>query len=72
MEGFHTEEQAALHAAPQHQQQHVQQVTQPAQTQQIVLPAQQQPQQGEGANLTFGLLSKVNSQKSNAQRNFSF
>ncbi|XP_075904446.1 transcription initiation factor IIA subunit 1 isoform X2 [Nelusetta ayraudi] len=52
VEGFHTEEQAALQAAQQHHQQpqhvqqvqQVQQVTQPAQSQQIVLPAQQQPQ----------------------------
>ncbi|XP_015238761.1 PREDICTED: transcription initiation factor IIA subunit 1 [Cyprinodon variegatus] len=51
VEGFHTDEQAALQAAQQQQQtQHVsqvQQVTQPAQTQQVILPPQQQqaPQQ---------------------------
>ncbi|KAK2856504.1 hypothetical protein Q5P01_005239 [Channa striata] len=52
VEGFHTEEQAALQAAQQQQQQQqqvqqVQQVTQPAQTQQVILPPQQQqaPQQ---------------------------
>uniref|UniRef100_A0A3Q2CGT5 General transcription factor IIA, 1 n=1 Tax=Cyprinodon variegatus TaxID=28743 RepID=A0A3Q2CGT5_CYPVA len=46
VEGFHTDEQAALQAAQQQQQtQHVsqvQQVTQPAQTQQVILPPQQQ------------------------------
>ncbi|XP_044185574.1 transcription initiation factor IIA subunit 1 [Thunnus albacares] len=55
VEGFHTEEQAALQAAQQQQQQQqqvqpvqqVQQVTQQAQTQQVILPPQQQqaPQQ---------------------------
>ncbi|CAG5928296.1 unnamed protein product [Menidia menidia] len=52
VEGFHTEEQAALQAAQQQQQQvqhvqQVQQVTQPAQAQQVILPPQQQqaPQQ---------------------------
>ncbi|KAK9531053.1 hypothetical protein VZT92_010504 [Zoarces viviparus] len=50
VEGFHTEEQAALQAAQQQQQQvqqhvqHVQQVTQPAQAQQVILPPQQQQQ----------------------------
>lgn len=53
VEGFHTDEQAALQATQQQQQQHqqqvqqaqqVQQVTQPAQTQQVILPPQ--PQQG--------------------------
>lgn len=50
VEGFHTEEQAALQAAQQQQQQQqqvqpvqqVQQVTQQAQTQQVILPPQQQ------------------------------
>ena len=46
MEGFHTEEQAALQAAQQQQQvqhvQQVQQVTQAAQAQQVILPPQQQ------------------------------
>ncbi|XP_045916841.1 transcription initiation factor IIA subunit 1 isoform X3 [Micropterus dolomieu] len=57
VEGFHTEEQAALQAAQQQQQQvqqqvqqvqqQVQQVTQPTQAQQVILPPQQQqaPQQ---------------------------
>ncbi|XP_068198995.1 transcription initiation factor IIA subunit 1 isoform X2 [Antennarius striatus] len=52
VEGFHTEEQAALQAAQQQQQQaqqvqQVQQVTQSAQAQQVILPPQQQqaPQQ---------------------------
>ncbi|XP_029965394.1 transcription initiation factor IIA subunit 1 [Salarias fasciatus] len=52
VEGFHTEEQAALQAQQQQQQQvqqaqQVQQVTQPAQAQQVILPPQQQqaPQQ---------------------------
>ncbi|XP_072218535.1 transcription initiation factor IIA subunit 1 isoform X2 [Leuresthes tenuis] len=51
VEGFHTEEQAALQAAQQQQQvqhvQQVQQVTQAAQAQQVILPPQQQqaPQQ---------------------------
>lgn len=54
VEGFHTEEQAALQAAHQQQQvqqvqqvQQAQQVTQPAQAQQVILPPQQQqaPQQ---------------------------
>ncbi|XP_026197419.1 transcription initiation factor IIA subunit 1 isoform X1 [Anabas testudineus] len=56
VEGFHTDEQAALQATQQQQQQHqqqvqqaqqVQQVTQPAQTQQVILPPQPQqaPQQ---------------------------
>ncbi|KAM9798029.1 transcription initiation factor IIA subunit 1 [Neosynchiropus ocellatus] len=40
VEGFHTEEQAALQAV--HQQQQVQQGNQPAQTQQVILPPQQQ------------------------------
>lgn len=74
MEGFHTEEQAALQAAQQHQQQQhvqqvqqVQQVTQPAQTQQIVLPAQQQQQQGEGAyDVTNGHLFESALHKSHA------
>lgn len=53
VEGFHTEEQAALQAAQQQQQQQqqvsqvqqvqqVQQVTQPTQAQQVILPPQQQ------------------------------
>ena len=50
VEGFHTEEQAALQAAQQQQQQQqqvqpvqqVQQVTQQAQAQQVILPPQQQ------------------------------
>lgn len=49
VEGFHTEEQAALQAAQQQQQVHqvhqvqqVQQVTQAAQAQQVILPPQQQ------------------------------
>lgn len=46
VEGFHTEEQAALHAAQQQQQVHqVQQVTQQAQAQQVILPTQQQQAQ---------------------------
>uniref|UniRef100_A0A8C6KHI1 General transcription factor IIA, 1 n=1 Tax=Nothobranchius furzeri TaxID=105023 RepID=A0A8C6KHI1_NOTFU len=47
VEGFHSDEQAALQASQQQQQQHiqhVQQVTQPAQTQQVILPPQQQQQ----------------------------
>ncbi|KAM4528909.1 transcription initiation factor IIA subunit 1 isoform 1-T1 [Fundulus diaphanus] len=47
VEGFHTEEQAALQAAQQQQVHQVQQVPQPAQTQQVILPPPQQqaPQQ---------------------------
>ncbi|XP_023203924.1 transcription initiation factor IIA subunit 1 isoform X1 [Xiphophorus maculatus] len=51
VEGFHTDEQAALQATQQQQVQHVpqvQQVTQPTQAQQVILPPQQQqatPQQ---------------------------
>ncbi|XP_034018095.1 transcription initiation factor IIA subunit 1 [Thalassophryne amazonica] len=54
VDGFHTEEQAALQATQQQQQQQqvqqvqqIQQLTQPAQTQQVLLPTQQQqaPQQ---------------------------
>lgn len=45
VEGFHTDEQAALQATQQQQVQHVpqvQQVTQPTQAQQVILPPQQQ------------------------------
>uniref|UniRef100_A0A3P8XPV2 General transcription factor IIA, 1 n=1 Tax=Esox lucius TaxID=8010 RepID=A0A3P8XPV2_ESOLU len=46
VEGFHTEEQAALQAAAQQQAQQSQQVTQQTQSQQVLLPQQQQaPQQ---------------------------
>ncbi|XP_031655999.1 transcription initiation factor IIA subunit 1-like isoform X6 [Oncorhynchus kisutch] len=46
VEGFNTEEQAALQAAAQQQAQQAQQATQQAQTQQVLLPPQQQaPQQ---------------------------
>ncbi|XP_038818418.1 transcription initiation factor IIA subunit 1-like isoform X3 [Salvelinus namaycush] len=46
VEGFNTEEQAALQAAAQQQAQQAQQATQQAQTQQLLLPPQQQaPQQ---------------------------
>lgn len=49
VEGFNTDEQAALQAAAQQQAQQAQQATQQAQAQQVLLPPQQQ---GESSALT--------------------